>query len=250
MFMRENPIFEITEVLKIKRERSRFKTKRRNINVISCRTDGGAEFTFGDRTISVSDGDVLYIPKRTEYSQKTEGETIIAIHIRMYSQTAAEVEFASVKNKDNIISSFNEIYSEWTKKLPGYRQRALGILYRVMGDIKFEQCMSIDNPYSKIINSVTYIKSHFTLPNLTVSDIADKSNISEIYFRKLWRKCCDITPAQYIVKLRINFAKALLSGSEYTVSEIAEQCGFSDSKYFSTVFKRLTGTTPSEYRKK
>lgn len=250
MFIDENPVFEILEVLKEKREKRCFKTKKRNVNVISCRTEGRAEFYCNEINIPVKSGDVLYIPEQIEYSQETNGETIIAIHLKIYSGTTAGLEHINVKNTEHTILCFEEIYSEWIKKLPGYRQRCASMLYGLLGDIKAEQSYSKNNAYSKIVNSVIYMKSHFNKQDICISDIAAQSNISEIYFRKLWQRYFKLTPAQYISQLRINYAKALLIGSDYTISEIAENSGFSDVKYFSTKFRLLTGTTPSEYRKK
>ena len=250
MFIDENPVFEILEVLKEKREKRCFKTKKRNVNVISCRIDGSAVFNCNKTDIKVNSGDVLYIPQKIEYSQETIGETIIAVHLKIYSGTTAQIEHINVKNKEHTISCFEDIYSEWSKKLPGYRQRCTALLYGLLGDIKADQTFSKNNTYSKIVNSVIYMKSHFNKQDICISDIAAQSNISEIYFRKLWQSYFKLTPAQYISKLRINYAKALLIGSDYTISEIAENSGFSDVKYFSTKFRLLTGTTPSAYRKK
>lgn len=250
MFIDENPVFEISEVLKEKRESRRFKTKKRNINVISCRVEGSAVFNCNETTMEVKPGDVLYIPQKIEYSQETSGETIIAVHLKIHSGMTAQIEHINVKNKEHTKSCFEDIYSEWSKKLPGYRQRCAALLYGLLGDIKAEQTFSKNNAYSKIVNSVTYMKSHFNKQDICISDIAAQSNISEIYFRKLWQRYFKLTPAQYISKLRIDYAKSLLIGSDYTISEIAENSGFSDVKYFSTKFKQLTGATPSEYRKK
>lgn len=170
--------------------------------------------------------------------------------MRIYSHISSEIEYIAVNDKTHMILSFEKMYDEWTKKLPGYKQRTTGMIYSLLGDIKSEQLRKKNKAYSKIIDSVTYIKSHFHVQCLQIAEVAAKSNISEIYFRKLWKKCYDITPAQYITRLRIDYAKALLSGSDYTISEIAEHSGFSDVKYFGTKFKNMTGFTPSGYRNK
>lgn len=250
MFSDENPVFEILEIIKERRNEHCFATKKRNISVLSCRTDGCGIFTFNSREITADTGDILFIPKKIRYSQKTSGETIIAVHLRIYSHISSEMEHIDVRDKEYMISFFEKIYEEWSKKLPGYKQRTTGMVYSLLGDIKAEQSRNKNEAYSKIVDSVIYMKSHFHIPCLQISEIAEKSNISEIYFRKLWKKYYDITPAQYITRLRIDYAKALLSGSDYTISEISEQLGFSDVKYFSTKFKNVTGCTPSGYRKK
>lgn len=75
------------------------------------------------------------------------------------------------------------------------------------------------------------------------------------YIRKLFKKEVGVTPHEYLIRLRMQRAKAiLLSGvtnrySDYTVTQIAEACGFSEPLYFSRVFKKYFGIAPSFYIK-
>ena len=76
------------------------------------------------------------------------------------------------------------------------------------------------------------------------------------YVRKLFKKETGVTPHEYLVNSRMDLAKnIILSGisnqySNYTVSQIAEMCGFAEPLYFSRVFKKRFGVSPSEYGKK
>ena len=72
--------------------------------------------------------------------------------------------------------------------------------------------------------------------------------MSDTYFRKLFYKVFNTTPLSYINSLRIERAKALLSELNSTVDQVAQKSGFSDAKYFSTVFKKFVGVPPSKYR--
>ena len=249
MFIDTNPVFEISEVLKERRAAVGFKTKKRHISFISCRTEGGAVFYTDGSSITAKEGDILFIPQQSEYSQRTDGETVITVHLKLYSDITEKIELVTLKSRERAVRYFEDIYNEWTAKLPGYRQRAAAVLYSLIADIKSEKSFSKDNSYSKIVASVTYMKSHFYLPELQIAEIAAKSNISEIYFRKIWEKYFNLTPAQYITKLRIDYARELLLGSDCLVREIAERAGFPNEKYFSARFKAITGITPSEYRK-
>ena len=53
----------------------------------------------------------------------------------------------------------------------------------------------------------------------------------------------------YLTELRINKAKELLSGDDLSVQDVAEMVGYQDLKYFSKLFKRITGVSPSDYKK-
>ena len=59
-----------------------------------------------------------------------------------------------------------------------------------------------------------------------------------------------MTFKQYQTELRVRYAKQMLLDKNYSLEDIAEAVGYSDVKYFSRVFKQITGTAPGEYRKK
>lgn len=73
------------------------------------------------------------------------------------------------------------------------------------------------------------------------------------YLRKLFQKEMGMTPLKYMTDLRMKKAKSMLAATwtrEYSVAEVAESCGFSDALYFSRVFKKYYGCSPSEFGKR
>ena len=75
------------------------------------------------------------------------------------------------------------------------------------------------------------------------------------YVRKLFKKEVGATPHEYLMRARMERARSILTSgvsnrySDYTVSQIAEACGFSEPLYFSRVFKKYFGVAPSYYQK-
>lgn len=85
--------------------------------------------------------------------------------------------------------------------------------------------------------------------DISLSDLALHSLISKNYFSKLFKEVTGTNVSDYIQYLRIEQACKLLRSTNMKVTDIAEQAGFSDMKFFYEVFRRITGKTPGEYRK-
>jgi AraC family transcriptional regulator len=84
--------------------------------------------------------------------------------------------------------------------------------------------------------------------SLSLDDLAKVAQVSPNYLISLFRQSMGLTPHQYLLQQRIARAKHLLADSRRSFSEIAAACGFLDGSQFSTVFRKYTGGTPTEYR--
>ena len=91
------------------------------------------------------------------------------------------------------------------------------------------------------------MQEHFNDSELTIKLLCEISGMSDTYFRRLFSEIYHTTPNKYLTGLRISHAEDLLSGGYYTIERVAQECGFADEKYFSTVFKKKIGFSPSQY---
>lgn len=82
----------------------------------------------------------------------------------------------------------------------------------------------------------------------STTDIAEQAGMSVRQFHRLFRQELNVSPNEYLVERRVEAAKRLLADASLSVTEIAFRVGFSSSQYFSTVFKAVTGITPSRFR--
>ena len=94
-----------------------------------------------------------------------------------------------------------------------------------------------------------YIREHLAEP-LTLEFLAAMCNLSPNYFHSIFTDFFHKTPAQFILDLRITAAKTGLLTGEYSLAELAADCGFSSQSYFCYKFKQVTGESPLQYRKK
>jgi AraC-like DNA-binding protein/DNA-binding response OmpR family regulator len=95
--------------------------------------------------------------------------------------------------------------------------------------------------------AVAYLHQNYTRP-LTRWEIAKAIGVSENYFTRLFSQELGLSPWDYLNRFRVNQAKELFRRTQGSVQQIANQVGFKDPKYFSRVFRKLTGLSPSEFR--
>lgn len=96
--------------------------------------------------------------------------------------------------------------------------------------------------------SIKYIEENIT-NRISVEDVALYVNMGYEKFRKLFTKQYRISPGNYILNRRINAAQKLLSSGNLSVKEISLELGYPDSYTFSKQFKKITGHTPSEFKR-
>jgi len=83
---------------------------------------------------------------------------------------------------------------------------------------------------------------------VTVAELSEQLFVSKDYLRHLLKSSSGRSPLSHIIGARIDRARELLAAGELNVSAVAERCGFSSPYYFSRMFKKVTGMTPSEAR--
>lgn len=102
----------------------------------------------------------------------------------------------------------------------------------------------------KISEVIKYISNNYSDNKLSVYSIAENTYISRTYLCALFKKSTGKTVNEFITELRIEKAKELLEDSKIRLYEVTSCIGFTDANYFSTLFKKYTGCSPSEYREK
>ncbi len=94
-----------------------------------------------------------------------------------------------------------------------------------------------------------YMKEHLDTP-LSLADLAARANLSPGFFHKVFKALKGMTPARYLLSLRMRKAKDLLTQTNTPLSEIALSCGFGSQAYFNYIFSKNTALTPKQYRTK
>ena len=93
-----------------------------------------------------------------------------------------------------------------------------------------------------------YIEHHYADPDLSLNEVAARANLSASHFSAVFSQETRQTFKEYLTEIRINKAKELLRMTRLRSADIADQVGYNDPHYFSSVFKKHTGLSPIEFR--
>ena len=220
--------------------------------------NGKAEYRFftGDR-FTVTDGDVLFLSPNCAYSIITEKEfkhyTVnFDLHEDSSDLNALEQPYCLLQGKksEQIERVLKELVGVWSPQKTGYEMRSVGYLYELLSQFYFEYTKEQNSVlYQRLLPAKEYIEQHFKSP-ITLEQLAFLSNMSVTNFRREWKKHYPESPIRYRDNIRLYYAKEYLNSGYYSVSEIAEKCGFDDVSYFVRFFKKQTGTSPGAYKKR
>lgn len=136
---------------------------------------------------------------------------------------------------------------------PTVREDCLSLLYAAYADFLKSAHGAMYLPSAKrkrMDAALGYIDMHIADESLKVAEVAASVNLSESHFRRSFRDAFGISPVKYITMTRVTRAQERLRYSNERLTDIAEALGFSNLYYFSVVFKKEVGVSPSEYRKR
>ncbi len=241
---------KILAVLKLSWDNCDTQVSSRDFHALSYRTVSHSIFESDGERIEPQTGDVLFVPQKLSYRLIAEQERVYVIHFKTNTKVPLKLELFNTHNNDRLHALFATCYEIWMKKEPGYRFRVHSIFYTILEQLSLAAFpQPTGEKYRKLKPAVDRLQTSFRDPALTIRELAQEVYMSETYFRRLFGEVYGMTPVKYLVRRRILYAKDLLKTGLYSVETVAEMAGFSDPKYFSTVFKQHTGLSPSDYKK-
>ena len=176
----------------------------------------------------------------------TEAERIIGL--TAFHTFAPVLHFA---NHDNLKRLLLNIYNSHGNN-PSHETKMIGFLYLFLSELVGNTELSMgeySTERSYLEKAMRYIQGNYCDP-ISVDDIAGYANISRSHLYRIFMKKVGISPNEYLSAYRINKACGLLRNSNLKINEIASSVGYNDQLYFSRVFKKLKGVSPSRYLKK
>lgn len=143
-----------------------------------------------------------------------------------------------------------DLQRETEARRPGYRVMAKGLFMQLA--VFLSRCYADGPPESsldllRLGDAIASIETGFA-EKITLKELAKKAHLSPRHFQRIFQESMGRSPIDHLLHVRIRKASDLLLHSSRTITEIAFDCGFSDSNYFSRQFKKMMNQTPKQFR--
>lgn len=162
-------------------------------------------------------------------------------------------DFFSKKNI-TIHDITSDLFDAINKKYSGYEFIVQGKLYELLGLIIKNNFYSYNNvnklKQSQILKfkkAINLIETSYS-SDITLDDLSNAAGMSTKYLCRFFNKMIKKTPIEYLNYYRIEIACHKLTTTDFSVTDIAFNCGFNDLSYFIKTFKKYKGTTPKKYK--
>lgn len=198
-------------------------------------------------------GDVIYLPCQAVYTMHVYDSDykFIFCDFEFSDQSPKKAVIYTKKRTEHIDGLFIHLLNCYQAGPMSARANCMSILYRIYSLLleDAEQGDQAKNQDARISAAKLYMDEHYNDDSLSIFSIAERSGISEVYFRKLFKEKYCISPSKYLITARLNNAKKLMRYAFLSIEDCALQSGFSSVQYFGRVFKKELGICPREYRK-
>ena len=168
---------------------------------------------------------------------REKNQDCIIIFITAYDRFEYAIEAMHIKAFDYLLKPWKE------EKLTGLISEAISSIKEISSDDGKNE--NLQDSQKSIIKK--YIKENYKR-DISAGDVAGILGYSDVYFSKIFKQLFDDTFINYLTNLRIEKAKVLLKDVSFNIKEVGASVGYTDSNYFTKVFKRAVGMSPSEYR--
>jgi len=128
----------------------------------------------------------------------------------------------------------------------GLAQAIIGLCWQMLRNIHEWHDVGKELFPQWLVAVFRYVKEN---PKAIVAELSCSSNFSPAQFRRLFRQWTGLSPRAYLRSHRLALARQMVELTDFSVSEIANRCGFESAAHFSRTFKRAFGLPPSQYRK-
>lgn len=207
------------------------------------------DYVFDDGYVLRTEGNTLfYLPKGSSYHVETH--QIGGCYAINFDSEFCDKPFSvSFRNTEALFHNFKAACDAWRSKSDYANIRAMHTLYDAIYQMQKEE----SKPYasgehrSLLAPAIQEIERSFAEKGISIPRLAALCGVSEVYFRRLFLNTFGVSPKEYIIQKRIEYAKTLLSFGDFSVTEVSALCGYAEPCHFSREFFKRVGVSPGKY---
>jgi AraC-like DNA-binding protein len=157
------------------------------------------------------------------------------------------------RSTQRLIDELKEFMTEYEEAAPGYESLLDASALKIT-HLLIRQFLNIRHSSDAITHRMSvnkaleYLNEHYG-EKISVNDLATAANSSVSHFSRVFKGETGLSPSDYIMQVRLDYAKRMLRADKKTITEIALDCGFNSSSYFSHCFTRAFQISPSDFKK-
>lgn len=212
-------------------------------------SDAVRDYYFDNGYVMRTEGNCLfYLPRGASYHvEHIKSGGCYAIN---FSADIFDEPFCvPLRNADQLLHSFKAATDAWKHKDECRIPIAMKALYEGINKAwkdAYKQYVP-KTQLSIIAPAVEVMNQRFTDNTLNVAYLAKLCEVSEVYFRRLFLNFFGVSPKEYLIQKRMEYAKTLLRSGDFSISEAATLCGYAEPCHFSREFTKRVGIPPSQY---
>ncbi len=213
--------------------------------------EGESVISFNGKKYEMMPNNILYLPKGIE---NDDYSIYINKPVKLYNiyfdtdDTLPDHPMIFTTKSGEISALFEKLFRAWISKKDGYYYKSMRYIYQIAENLKKIQTgYNNKTRFEYLLPSEEYMSMHYCDYKFNIEEFVNLSGLSYSYLKKIFIQKYGVPPVKYINSLKIKRACELLDTGRFTVSEIADICGFENTYYFSNVFKNYIGVSPKNY---
>ncbi len=215
---------------------------------------GSADLVKGNTTTPIKRGTLFFIYPYHSYTIKNYKDfSYMYISFNGIGAEPLLTNF-NITNEHFIFENFDNVIEFWISSIRRVNATNANTLTESVLMYTLSFINSANSPASKehkdkFASILDYVNYNYALQDMSIKKVAEIFFYNEKYISSLFIKKTGVKFTDYISKLRIEYASKLIKNGDVNITDISYKCGFSDPLYFSKVFKKNTGKSPTEYIK-
>lgn len=228
------------------------KIDKRQTSGFIIKVKGYSDYFIDGKTLRVNEGEMIFLPKDASYTVTTYCE-----NENLYTSINFQADLTNPKPKVYSLVNFystqylNQNFSElWRFGNPSDKYKCLSLLYELISFLCRTEHLDRDEKrkYAIIEPAIKHLKAHLYDSDLKIKKLHLLCGVSDTYFRRIFQSRFNITPQEYVIRSRIDYAKSIIESGDYdSINEVAKLVGYDDAMYFSKAFKKKYGFCPSRW---